>query len=259
MERCSGHEPAVDVAHQRRLAAGAAHRELVACRGAASAVGVVDRQVGEVEAVGRGEQLVDELGRRLHRGPARGAAVVAAGPAALVLHRLEPDLGRLDAQRGVVGDHHRLGVLGLAEGGGEDAVVGLGGIEALGRDLVEHEAVGLDAQRAAPGQRHRVADVAAVGDAQLLEGADDLACGPAHVVDPGLVLVELLHHDQRDHGVGVAEGEQRLRVRDQHRGVEHHPQQRRRRLALREPLVVLTIGGGRGKRSKQVGHGTPTS
>ena len=76
---------------------------------------------------------------------------------------------------------------------------------------------------AAAGQRHGVADVAAVGDAQLLDGPDDLPGGPTDVVHPRLVLVELLDDDERDHRVGVGEGEQRVGIGDEHRRVEHDP------------------------------------
>ena len=50
-----------------------------------------------------------------------------------------------------------------------------------------------------------VADVAAVGDPQLLDRPDHRPGGPTDVVHPSLVLIELLHDDQRDHRVGVGE------------------------------------------------------
>ena len=68
-----------------------------------------------------------------------------------------------------------------------------------------------------------LADVAAVGGAQLLDGADHRSGRPADVVHPALVLVELLHDHQRDHRVGVRERGDRVRIRDEHRRVEHHP------------------------------------
>ena len=162
-------------------------------------------------------------GRHLDRGPP-GRPLERRAPAqALVLHRLEPELGRLDAQRGVVRHDDGAAVDGLPERRGEDAVVVLGRVEAVLADLVEVEAVRLDAQRAAVGQRHRLADVAAVGDAQLLDGADHRPGRPPDVVHPALVLVELLDDHQRDHRVGVREGRDRVRIRDEHRRVEHHP------------------------------------
>ena len=161
-----------------------------------------------------GTSMVVQPDRPLERG---------AAPEAVVLHRLEPELGGLDAQRGVVRHDDRAAVDGLPERRGEDAVVVLGGVEAVLADLVEVEAVRLDAQRAAVGQRHRLADVAVVGGAQLLDDADHRAGRPPDVVHPALVLVELLHHHQRDHRVGVRERGDRVRIRDEHRRVEHHP------------------------------------
>ena len=79
------------------------------------------------------------------------------------------------------------------------------GVEAVLPDLVQVQAVRLDAQRAAVGERHRTADVAVVRDPQLLDRPDHRPCRPAHVVHAALVLVELLHHDQRDHRIGAGE------------------------------------------------------
>ncbi len=67
------------------------------------------------------------------------------------------------------------------------------------------------------------ADVAAVGDPQLLDGPDHRPGGPSDVVEAGLVLIELLHHHQGDHGVGPGKGRDRVGIRDEHRSVEHHP------------------------------------
>ena len=140
-----------------------------------------------------------------------------------MLHRLQPELGGLDAQGGVVRHDDGAAVHRLPERGGQDAVVVLGGVEAVLADLVQVEAVGLDAQRAAVGQRHRRADVTVVGDPQLLDGADHRAGRPPDIVHPALVLVELLHHDQRDHRIGAGEGVDAVRIGDEHRRVEHHP------------------------------------
>ena len=191
-----------------------------------TAVGVEAGELGQVDAAGLGEEPVDQLGADVGRDPAGRAVVVAPGPPALVLDGLEPDLGGLDAQRGVVGHDHGRAVRSLAERGGQDAVVGLGRVEPLGRDLVEHQPVGLDAQGAAAGQLHGVADVAAVGHPQLLDRPYDLPCRPTDVVHARLVLVELLDDDQRDHRVGIGEGEQRVGIGDEHGRVEHHPNRR---------------------------------
>ncbi len=112
---------------------------------------------------------------------------------------------------------------GLSERRGEDPVVVLRGIEPVLSDLVEVEAVRLDAQRAAVGQADGCADVAAVGHPQLLDRPDHRSRRPTHVVHPGLVLIELLHHHQRDHRVGPRKGGDGIRVGDEHRRVEHHP------------------------------------
>jgi hypothetical protein len=143
----------------------------------------------------------------------------------VVLARHQPDLRRLDAQGGVVRDQldDARRAPGLAEGGGEDPVVRLGGVEAERTDGVEVEPVRLDLQRAAAGERHRRPDVTAVGDPQRLDAPEDLARRAADVVRPGLQGVELLHDREGDHRSGRREGEHRLGVRDEHRGVDHHP------------------------------------
>jgi hypothetical protein len=220
-----GDETVVAAAHQDRLAAGPQRGELVGLESVAG-LGVEPDQVGDVDPTVVGEQPVDQVRADLGRDPSGRPAVVAVAAAALVLDGVEPDLGGFDAQGGVVRHHDGRAMGALAEGGSQDAVVGLGRVEALGRHLVEHQPVGLDAQRAASGQLDGMADVATVGDPQLLYPADDLPRRSAHVVDPGLVLIELLDDDEWDHGVGVREGEQRLGVGYEHRGVEHDPGRR---------------------------------
>ena len=73
------------------------------------------------------------------------------------------------------------------------------------------------------GSGDRLADVATVGDPQLLDGPDHRPGGPSDVVEAGLVLIELLHHHQRDHRVGPGKGRDRVGIRDEHRSVQHHP------------------------------------
>jgi hypothetical protein len=231
-----GSDDAVARLHEDRLLAGAQHGVLVGAE-----IGL-----GQVARVGRVE-VVDDAGRHLDGAPTRRALADGEHTAAVVLAGLEPELRGLDAQGGVVGHdgHDGIGVLlRLAERSREDPVVGLGRVEPAGRYLVEVQAIGLDAERAAAGQLHGVADVAAVGDAQLLNGAHDLARRTADVVASRLQGVELLDDGEWDHRVGTREGEDRFGIRDEGGGVEHH----QRRVA--HLLPGRRFGGG----DEDVGH-----
>ena len=92
-----------------------------------------------------------------------------------VLLGLESERGGLQAEVDVGRHHlHRAALLGEAEGGGEDPVVGLGDVEAEVLDLLELLAVDDDPEGAPGGERHRVAQVPL--DArrpELLEGPGD--------------------------------------------------------------------------------------
>ncbi len=242
-------EATTGAAGEHRLAATAQHREVVA--GELVGVGeprrlvAVDHgreHVGHVDATVVVVEPVDQGRLDLDGAPARGLPVVEAPPP-VVLGGLEAQLGRLDAQRGVVRHDHGGPVAGLAEGRRQDAVVGLVGVEPAGRHLGGVQPVGLDAERAAVGEGHGRADVAAVVDPQVLDAPDHLPGRPAHVVGPRLVLVELLDDHQGDHRVVTGEGVDRLRIGDEHRRVEHDPGGGEHERA---------VGARRG--SEQVGH-----
>ena len=91
--------------------------------------------------------------------------------------------------------------------------------------------------------------IRAIEELRVAHGGDirtpvALPGGAADVVEPGLVLVELLHHHQRDHRVGAGERRDRVRVGDEHRRVEHHPRGGGRLGRAGARLVGEEIGQG---------------
>ena len=137
---------------------------------------------------------------------------------------LDPEVGGLDAQRGVVADHRGRAEVGLADRGADDAVVGHRRVEAVLDEQVASDVVDLDLQGAVPlPVGHGRGERTAVPDAQFLERAQRGASGAADVVGPGLETVELLDDRERHDHVGVLELEDARRVGDQHRRVEHEP------------------------------------
>ena len=171
-----------------------------------------------------GVERVDELPVGVDLVPAPHAEGVAALAGPVVVLGDQAELRGLDAQGGVGRDDLDPGrvVLGQAEGGGQDAVVGLVGVEAEGRHLVEDEAVDGHPQRPAGGQGDGLPEIAAALDPQALQVPHDRPGGPADVVEPALVAVELLDDGERDDDVGVTEGVERVGVGEQDAGVEDH-------------------------------------
>ena len=113
-------------------------------------------------------------------------------------------------------------VLGQPEGGGQDAVVGLVGVEPEGGHPVEEEAVDGHPHRPPGGQGHRFPEIPSAVDPQALQVAHHRPGGPADVVEPALVPVQLLDDGERDDDVGVTEGVERQGVGEQDAGVEDH-------------------------------------
>ena len=96
--------------HERRRRAGApaptaSRRAARRTRSRASAAVAGHRVDGDARP--RGVEAVDALVRRLDGDPARSAASTAGRAARVVLGGLDAEVGRLDAQRGVVGDDAR--------------------------------------------------------------------------------------------------------------------------------------------------------
>lgn len=182
-------------------------------------------------------------------GPPDRPAFVGRSAPPMVLSRHQADLGGLDAQRSIVGDEGDPApvVVDLAERSGQDAVVGLGRVEAVGGHLVEVQSVRLDLERAPTGQVDGRADVAPVGDPQHLDAADHRASRAPHVIRAGLQRVELLDDDERDDGGFAREREHRLGIGDEHGGVEHHPVRAGHR----------DVCGRVGKGGEEVSHGAP--
>ena len=134
----------------------------------------------------------------------------------------QAELGGLDPQGGV--GRHDLdphgAVPGETEGGGQDPVVGLLGVEPVGRHLVEDEAVDGHPQRPAGRQGDGLPEVTAAVDPQALQIPHHVPGRPADVIEAALVAVELLDDRQRDDDVGIPEGVERVGVRQQDAGVE---------------------------------------
>ena len=148
-----------------------------------------------------------------------------AGPARVdgllgeVLLGADAERCRLHAHRQILRDDgDLLAVLGEVHRDGEDAGVVVAEAHA-GR---QHARVGvgeLHPQRAALADRDREVEPAVL-DAQLVEVAQRLPC---EVADLGVVALalELGDHHDRDHDVVLGEAEERPRIAQQHRGVEH--------------------------------------
>ena len=105
----------------------------------------------------------------------------------------------------------------------------------------QHRRVGvvqLDAQRAAVADRDREVEPLVL-DAQLVEVAQRL---PGEVPDLGVVplALELGDHDDGEHDVVLGEAEERPRIAQQHRGVEHVRALILRR-ARRSSSTILTV------------------
>ena len=225
LRRAVGEEPerAADPAGERRLRARPEHGELV----------LADRRllIGDigVERTGRVE-AVDDLVGGLDRRPAGGLGghVTASRH---VLGGGEAEVSRLDAQRGVVGQHRRRAAPRLTERRPDDAVVRARRVEPVLDEEVLADAVELDLQTArADGDR--LGERAPVAHTQLLDRAQRRAGRATDVVGSGLQAVELLDDDQRDHDVDAVERGHAGRIGDEDRGVEHDPRPDRPLLAV---------------------------
>ena len=201
---------------ERRLRTGAEHGELVL----ADAVAAVDH-VG-VDRAG-GVEAVDDLEAGLDRRPADGGGVGAVPRRAPVLGRVDAEVGRLDAQRGVVRHHRRRAVLGLAERGADDPVVRARRVEAVLDQAVLLDVVDLDPQgcsfRRRPVRRANRRD----------ERAGPRSCGArcraarptssGRFLSPSSSSITVSGTTRSD----VLEGADAVGIGDEHRRVEHHP------------------------------------
>ena len=179
-------------------------------------VGLGDRQLGDPRPAGVDGQL--------------GA----------VLLRVETDRRRLDAHRQVLADDRHVGALGGEIGGHrEDAGVVVTEPE-TDRQPRDVAVVELDVQGAAGRtDRHGPVQTARL-DPQLVEHPQR---GPGEIAEFGVVplALELGDDDDREHDVVLVEPQNRPRVREQHRGVEH--------IGL-APLAVLGGEVGSGARHR---------
>jgi len=209
LDRLAGLDAAPHLA-EGALAARAQDHELVG----------PERLVGDDLAAPGGVDGVDP-GGLLAGGDAQVALLDGHPLVAVLLGQQLQGLG-LDAQAGVLGDEHHLALpgqlLGQVGRGGQDPVVlgvrgeGVGQVEPGGQ-------ADLDPDAAAAGQLDPLGEVALLAEA--LEGADGPPGRRPGLVGPGLELVQLLDHGQRDGDVMLLEATRGLWVGDEHVGVEH--------------------------------------
>ena len=169
-----------------------------------------------------GVEGVDQLPVRLDLVPAPHPEGVATLAGPVVVLGGQAQLRGLDPQGGVGRDDLDpvAAVLGQPEGGGQDPVVRLVGVEPEGRHPVEDQPVDGHPERPAGGQGDGLPEITPAVDPQPFQVAHHRPGRPPDVVEAALVPVEFLDDGQRDDDVGVTEGVERVRVGEQDARVE---------------------------------------